>query len=77
MIRAHLAHIAMKPRLGRQEVLKVSSHGSSHVRQVLREGLHPDGRRQLRLIQIHQHLRIRHSHFDAFVRRALRSALRS
>lgn len=36
--------------------------------QVLREGLHPDGRRQLRLIQIHQHLRITHQHFDTFVR---------
>ena len=39
--------------------------------QVLREGLHPDGRRQLRLIQIHQHLRITHHHFDTFVRRLI------
>lgn len=37
-------------------------------KKVLREGLHRDGRRQLRLIQIHQHLRITHQHFDAFVR---------
>jgi len=37
-------------------------------KKVLREGLHPDGRRQLRLIQIHQHLRITHQHFDTFVR---------
>mmetsp|Transcript_31561 Transcript_31561/g.52063 ORF Transcript_31561/g.52063 Transcript_31561/m.52063 type:complete len:229 (-) Transcript_31561:8-694(-) len=37
-------------------------------KKVLREGLHPDGRRQLRLIQIHQHLRITHHHFDTFVR---------
>ena len=35
---------------------------------MLREGLHRDGRRQLHLIQIHQHLRITHQHFDAFVR---------
>jgi len=35
--------------------------------EVLREGLHPDGRRQLQIISIHQHLRITNSHFDCFV----------
>merc|ERR1712232_437847 len=28
--------------------------------QVLREGLHPDGRRQMQMIKAHQHLRINH-----------------
>jgi len=36
--------------------------------QVLREGLHPDGRRQMQMIKIHQHLKITHVHFDTFVR---------
>ncbi|CAJ1361551.1 unnamed protein product [Effrenium voratum] len=37
-------------------------------KKVLREGLHPDGRRQMQMIHIHQHLRITHTHFDCFVR---------
>ncbi|CAE6967238.1 Smok2b [Symbiodinium sp. CCMP2592] len=37
-------------------------------KKVLREGLEPDGRRQLQLINVHQHLRITHNHFDSFVR---------
>ena len=37
-------------------------------KKVLRSGLEPDGRRQLQLISVHQHLRITHNHFDAFVR---------
>jgi len=37
-------------------------------KKVLRSGLEPDGRRQLQLINVHQHLRITHNHFDSFVR---------
>lgn len=36
--------------------------------EVLRQGLAPDGRRQIQMIRIHQHLRINHLHFDAFVK---------
>eukprot|EP00930_Biecheleria_cincta_P039112 TRINITY_DN26903_c0_g1_i1.p1 TRINITY_DN26903_c0_g1~~TRINITY_DN26903_c0_g1_i1.p1 ORF type:complete len:1482 (-),score=245.16 TRINITY_DN26903_c0_g1_i1:147-4532(-) len=71
LIEAWYHYISIEPSINvffsgtRSEVMMFQTQFWS---QVLREGLHSDGRRQLQMIKIHQHLKIQHMHFDAFVR---------